>query len=208
MLDKDVVTRGLRFVFWGGLVCVLDIKINNFDLLNDVVGMLLITLGVFGLGKQEGGESYRKAMAFVKPVAVVSTLVTLLEQGGVSLGVAGHVISMLTLAGIYVFCRAMITLANHHGLLKSAASWRMTSVLFLVIYIVPLGTLSVMILAAHITGDSFNVNVGNPALGILLIGVFFIPLIHLFISTSRMRNEVDSSGPDSGTLDAAFQDQG
>jgi len=208
MLDKKTVIGGLRLIFWGALLCVLDVSINDFDVLNDVVGMLLITWGVFRLGTQDGGESYRKALVFVKIAAVVGTAYAIVDQFPVSLGVFGNLISLLILAGIYVFCRAMTTLARHHGLHRSTASWRTTGLLFLVIYIVPLGILTAITLALYLGGPSSDFQIINdPLLALPLLAVLLLPVVHLFISTSRMRNEVDDLEPGSGISEAAFQNR-
>src|SRR5262245_788226 len=72
-----------RLVFWGGLICLLDFRVNRFDLLNDVLGMVLITAGVFRLGRIPVARSYSRAMGFVKLVAVLSTIQSFLDQFGI-----------------------------------------------------------------------------------------------------------------------------
>ena len=70
----------LRLVFWGGLISVFDITFSQtvngegwkFDILNDFVGMLMITWGVFKLAEVNVHDRYRTAMLFVKVVAVLS----------------------------------------------------------------------------------------------------------------------------------------
>ena len=69
---RDAI-RPLRFIFWGGLICVLDFKVTEmsssggwqFDFLNDFVGMLMIVWGVTQLGKIDVHERYGKALSFV-----------------------------------------------------------------------------------------------------------------------------------------------
>ncbi len=61
----------LRLIFWGGIICVLDFKINGFDLLNDVAGTIMIAWGVFSLGGMSVHEHYSRVMLFVKIVAVL-----------------------------------------------------------------------------------------------------------------------------------------
>jgi hypothetical protein len=94
------------------------------------------------------------------------------------------------LVAIVTFCVAMRWFCEEAQLRKAARSWRVTTILFVVIYLLPLGLLYVMMALAIVSGRSFNVNLG-PA-GLLLLPVFAIPLIHLFVSTSRMRHDVES----------------
>ena len=65
----------LRLVFWGGLICVFDLTFSQtvngegweFDVLNDFVGMFMITWGVFQLAKIHVHERYCTATLFVRP---------------------------------------------------------------------------------------------------------------------------------------------
>jgi hypothetical protein len=58
----------LRLIFWGGLLCLIDItmtqRINGvsfkFDLLDDFLGMVLVTIGVFRLSRFAPSRSYAK----------------------------------------------------------------------------------------------------------------------------------------------------
>ena len=56
--------------------------------------------------------------------------------------------------------------------------------LFCWIYAVPLGLLCVVSIIAKTTGSSFSYQLGPEA--IIALVIFFSPLIHLFVSTSRM----------------------
>jgi hypothetical protein len=64
--------------------------------------------------------------------------------------------------------------------------------LFVLIYLVPLGSFYLLSMAAAVTGRSFNFDLG-PA-GLLVLPVFAVPLVHLFVSTSRMRRAAEA-GP-------------
>jgi hypothetical protein len=74
-------------------------------------------------------------------------------------------------------------------LARSVASWRLTTTLFVVIYLLPLGFFYLAAAWAIATGSSFHINLG--AGGLLLLPIFAVPLIHLFVSTSRMRHEAE-----------------
>ena len=60
--------------------------------------------------------------------------------------------------------------------------------LFVIVYLVPLGFLDVASIVATLADTHWHVDLGPP--GLLLIPVFVIPIIHLFVSTSRMKRAV------------------
>ena len=70
----------LRLIFLGGLVCVLDFRLNQFDLVNDLVGMVMITWGVFKMSKFDIHNRYSMAMLFIKIVAVLSCFKAFYDQ--------------------------------------------------------------------------------------------------------------------------------
>ena len=186
----------LRLIFWGGLICVFDFKINDFDLLHDLIGSLMIACGVFTLSGINVHEPYAKAMRFVQVVVVLSCLTTLMDQFGYPR--SNFISTLLWLFGtvemiaIVVFCVAIRWLCIRAELVESTRSWRTTTLLFTFIYLIPLGLFYCAAAIAIATSSSFNIQLG-PA-GLLLIPIFFAPLVHLFISTSRMKNEAMSNG--------------
>ena len=65
LYDIRSAVRPLRLIFWGGVVWILDFKINGFDLLNDVVAALLVAVGVYRLARIDAGERYGRVMEWV-----------------------------------------------------------------------------------------------------------------------------------------------
>lgn len=192
----------LRFVFWGGLLCILDFSISSkvngegfkFDILNDFVGMLLITHGVFKLAAVQVHDRYSSAMGFVKIVAVLSTFKALhdhlIYRTPEVLSVLFALLALAELIAVVVFCVAMRWLSSEAQLDYPARSWTTTIWLVTLIYLIPLGFFYAAGAVAVLTGTSFNINLG-PA-GLLLLPVFCAPLIHLFMSTSRMKSEAEA----------------
>jgi hypothetical protein len=207
---SDTVKRAitpLRLVFWGGLVCIFDLTYSQtvngrgfkFDLLDDALGALLISIGVFRLAAIRVPGSYSVAMMFVQAVSVVGVLKAIGDHFILPLPppvhFAFHVFGIISLVAIIVFCVAMRWLCDAFILPKASGSWTVTIVLFVVIYVVPLGILYLLGLASMASGRSFHFNLG-PA-GLLVLPIFAIPIIHLFVSTSRMKAAADdaSCGP-------------
>jgi hypothetical protein len=127
-------------------------------------------------------------MAFVKVVAVVSTFKELIDHWSFRTtdvwDMAWTAFSMVELAAMVVFCSTMHLLCRAYDLDEAARSWKTTTVWYVVVYTIPLGLVHASSLVAGMTGKSFHYNVGGWAL--LAIVLFAFPLIHFFVSTSRM----------------------
>ena len=185
----------LRMIFWGGLLCLFDFSFSStvngegftFDILNDFLGMILISVGVFRLGRIELTHSYSKAMIFVMVVCLISTVKALIDHAVFETAEGWDFFwtffGLVELAAIVVFCFTMRLLCHRNGLEGPANSWRTTSVLFVVVFVLPLGFLYLAILFAMVTGESFHIDLG-PA-GLLALFVLAVPLVHFFVSTSR-----------------------
>lgn len=190
---KRIVTA-LRLIFWGGIICVLDFKYNGFDIINDVIGAIMIAWGVFRLGNLDVHRHYRTAMLFVKIISILYIAEAVIAH--FNYRITGPIAFVMHLFGIakmlatVVFCVAMRWLCIAAGLSRSEKSWKITAILFGVIYLIPWGLLQFVWIICLITGKRFSFNIGPAAL--LILFVFFVPLIHLFISTSRMKREAAS----------------
>ena len=199
----------LRLIFWGGLLCLFDFwftsgsKRSGFklDILNDFVGMILITVGVFRIVAAMPPGKERRTLNLIGTVAVFSTLAAFLGhlvfEHPEPLSWALSILSLAELWAILVFCAIMGSACRHGGLDAASRSWNTTFVLFFVIYLIPLGFFHLAALVAMGTRSEFRIDLG-PA-GLLLLPVFFWPMVHFFVSTSRMARAVP--GPaDSRTL--------
>ena len=98
------------------------------------------------------------------------------------------ILALIYLAAIVVFCSSMMFLCETNHLPRAAGSWRFTRLLFILIIVVPIGLVYFAGMVAMLGGTSFRLNLG-PA-GLVLLPVFATPVIHLFVSTSRMKSEV------------------
>jgi len=186
----------LRLIFWGGLLCIFDITFSQttngqgfkFDVLNDALGTAMIAYGVFSLASAPVHGRYSSTMTFVLVVSILAVLDAIRDHFIMPLPPLVHVLQtvfgLACLAAIIAFCVAMRWYCEEAQLPQAAASWSVTTMLFVVIYLLPLGLLYLAGIYAMLTGTSFSFNLGP--VGLLVLPVFAIPLIHLFVSTSRM----------------------
>ena len=198
---KQAITP-LRLIFWGGLLCLFDLNFSQttngrgfkFDLLNDAVGAVLIAVGVSRLSAAPVPGRYPTAMTFVLVVSILAVLNTVRAHVILPLPPAVQVLvslfGLVTMAALVSFCVAMRWFCETARLPGAARSWAVTTGLFVVIYLVPLGLFYVVSAGATAVGKSFHFNLG-PA-GLLVLPVFAIPLVHFFVSTSRMRRAAEA----------------
>lgn len=194
--------RPLRLIFWGGLLCLFDFTVTDlrngeglrFDLLNDFLGMVLISAGVFGIARSEFLGPSAPGLIFVRIVCVVSSLKALIDhwvfRTPTEWSIFWNAHAILELAAVLIFCAAMVRLCRRAGLPHAGGSWRMTFALFLVLVVLPVGGLQLAVLQALLTSTRFSWNAGSAAILVLL--VLMIPFIHFFVSTSRTRREIES----------------
>ncbi len=194
----------LRMIFWGGLLCVFDLTFSStssfngrgatgfqFDILNDFVGMLLITIGVSRLSRFAIDQRYLSAIRFVYVICILCSIEVFLDHfifpRPIPLVLILNLLGLASLVATIWFCVCMRRLSIAYGMQQSAQSWVTTQWLVVSIWAIPLGLLYIAGIIAMVTGDSFHFNVGLFIVPIILVMV--VPLLHLFISTSRMRRE-------------------
>ena len=205
----------LRMIFWGGLLCIFDFSFSSassingqaptgfrFDILNDFVGMLLITVGISKLSafatsansaKLLLGDDFRLPMRFVFICSVLNCFEALVQHFIFATPTIWDIFSQLlalaTLVAVVLFCNSMGRMSQAFGLQRSEESWRTTQMLAIILWVIPLGILRLAGLGAMLTGQPFRWDIGIFVIPIL--AVMIVPLIHLFISTSRMRHEAE-----------------
>ena len=199
--DIESAIRPLRLIFWGGLLCVFDFNFSQtvngsgfkFDVFNDAVGCALIAWGAVVLASIRVHDRYAKAMTFVKIVSILAFFGAVRDHWIVRtppiIDFILNLFGLITLVAIVVFCIAMRWFCEQARLVEAAASWRTTTILFIAIYLLPLGLLYIAGTIAIAANKSFYFNPGP--LGLIVIPIFFVPIIHLFISTSRMKRSAE-----------------
>lgn len=190
--------RPLRQIFWGTLLVLLDFTFAwtsggegfRFDILDDTLGMVLITAAVARLRRIHVDSSYTARMGFIRWVAILAVVESILDHFIFAqpplltpllqiLGIAKIVASLLFLA-----CMGRLCLEARW--IKAARRWHITLALFLVFYGVPYGLLLIIAMSA---GESFHIDAGP---GMLLIALLFlVPLVSFFRATSTMARSAE-----------------
>ena len=220
MKNPSAVISALRLIFWGGLLCIIDLHFSQttsrngvesgfrFDLLNDVFGMILIGLGIRTLSRLDVNRSYAKEMGFIFMACIVGGIVAIdshfLYEDPALIALLRIGAGMVTLAATLIFCVAMGRVAEKFGLPRSLKSWKTTKVLVIVLWVAPLGLSYTSSIINIIGGGDFSIDLGPMVIPILLL--FLWPLVHTFISTSRMKNEIEGAGKMLSASSVLFKD--
>lgn len=140
----------LRLIFWGGMICILDFSITDnatykFDIISDVIGTIMITVGVFRLAEFEVHRRYSSAISFVKIIAILGIVAAIREhflfQSPLPIVFVELLVGLASLGAVIALCVAMRWLSEDAGLGRAAQSWQTTMVLFVVLYALPMGLL-------------------------------------------------------------------
>jgi hypothetical protein len=199
----DSAAGPLGWIFWGVLICILDLNIAQssgdygvrFDFVNDVIGTVLIAAGVFRLAQFEAGPTYATAMVLVKASALMAIAEAALSHFVVPLNhplaLVMWVLKDCVIAATVLFCFAMNWLSQSHGLGESLASWRTTCWLMVCLYLVPMSLLQLVVLVVMLGGGG-RIQFQSLPLTVLVILVMLIPGVHLLLSLRRMSSEAES----------------
>lgn len=172
----------------------------NIDLMNDVIGGILILVGLTSLRPRSTSDLYRWAITAGQVVATVAIMEAALNHYIFEhprwLAFLVSAFSMCKPLACFVFCLAMIHLCGNLSLLRARSSWKTTALLFLLFYVLPLilftaaaDTLGFRRFAFSLDGDGAS-NLVAWGGWLLLVPVgLALPWLHLFVSTSRMIEE-------------------
>src|SRR5436309_3272362 len=83
----------LRLIFWGALLWIIDFRINGFDIANDLLGSILVAIGVVRLARINVSERYNRVMGWVRLLVLISVPVVLMKMLGVAS--AGQPVTLL-----------------------------------------------------------------------------------------------------------------
>lgn len=192
-------------IFWGTLICVFDLHFSftsngtgfRFDLINDVLGAIMVTWGVSQL--QPLMKEFRSAqiMRFCHVMASLCILDAVVDHviapWPMPLQVLSIVFRFVCLAAIFQFCSAMRIFCFAAGLLEAERSWILSQRLFLFLNLIPAAILQLLSFVALTGGTRGRVQV-DPlmgALGLVAVIAAIIPLVYLLWTIWATRRELD-----------------
>lgn len=196
----------------GSIVVLLDFTFSistngsgfRFDVINDVIGMLLILVGLVRLASFRIDSQYDSTFRFLKTVALICCF-----EAGFNhfifatpepwiLSFAILILGLAKLVAVIYFCRSMIRLSQHYLLPQSAASWTETMKWVGLFWVVP------MLIILSLSGYTLMINPrAEFNLGVFFlpaIALMLLPVIRLFSAISVMRREAILGEPSSKML--------
>lgn len=191
-------TSSARLISLGFLLWTLDIRIAvhlggsswSWDLLNDALGMVLCTLGLLALASLNSEPRFRGTMAALSLVCAFAALLALLEslrpRTVEDLAPAVPILRWIGAGAIAAFCVTVSRFCRAEAAETAAQSWILTLVLF---YLATTGAPIVLEIATPSTARP-DMPLGHPLATTLLVGALqCVPVVHSFVSTSRMRRK-------------------
>lgn len=193
--------RPLRHIFWGALLVLLDVAFTltsggegfRIDILNDTLGMALITAAVARLRGIPVSASHAARMKFIHWVSILVVIESAIDHLIFArpwlLTFLWQILGMAKIVALLLFCACMRDLCVEGMLARAARRWRTTLVLFVFLYGIPFGSLQIAGLITMLAGGSFHIDLGP---GMLVIGaIFFVPLVSFFRATSAMARSAE-----------------
>lgn len=203
--DANAANNALGKLFWGTLICVFDLHFFftsndsgfRFDLINDVVGTIMIAWGVSQLQPLVHESRYAQIMRFCHLMAILCVLDAVVDHviapWPVPLRVLSLVFGFVCLIAIFQFCSAMHIFCSAGGLPEAERSWGHSQRLFLFLNLIPAAIMQLLSLVALVGGTRGRVQV-DPligALGLVATIAAIIPLVYLLWTIWATRRELN-----------------
>ncbi len=210
---KKIITS-LRLIFWGALICLIHIKINQFDIINDFIGKVMIMCAILSLAKITVSPTYKSRMFYNSVVVVIATILSFFSDVVFPLSssqpiviqndttffptflvTVAAVINLCFIWGWFWFCLCMKEFCEQRDMERCAASWEYSKNLVFYVFFIP-ACLGQLLLIFVLPGRSVTPSLG-PFVLLALIIFFFVAwvTIHFLISISRMMRAIRDLEP-------------
>lgn len=206
----------LRLIFWGMLICVIDITYTEtvrasgeligggrFDFVNDIVGCIMIAIGVNKLRKYLVSDRYSSWMSFVFWISVIDCFGAVHEHflypRSAPWQFVLSVYGLVELLAVLMFCECMRLWSESFHFPRSAKSWLWTWRLLAWIQVVPLGLIWLISVPFILSDQSVTTHDSHSPLAYLVLVAIYVPLIHGLVSLSRTIWDIqarDGASPD------------
>lgn len=189
----------LRLIFWGSAICFFDLSIGQTnrgsgfrcDLINDVVGAVLIIKGVLGL-RNWLGRFEPRSLNFTLLGSWIALAAAFLDFLIIPwppvVGLLLAVVGTLPAIAMAVLTACLRRFCESNGWIRAAESWRVTTILALVFLVGP-SVLAVVVQLVNLAARSGVLN-NNQRAAVMLSAVAFlvgaiVTLWHFLVSTRR-----------------------
>ena len=178
-------------LIWGSVLVGVDLEINGFDLLIDVVGALmvasaLVVLSRIGVGPARSAFLVGLCLSLV--VAATSTVDIGLGLNGSPLPAWLELLSAaLSVAVPLSLAVGMRHLSAQLGWDAVHSSWETTLRLLVLLTAIPAAVLAVLVVATGSVGEQLEVSPGVFVLGFVGVVIMASPFVHLLVSLVRTR---------------------
>ena len=197
-LWRQRIRHGMTFLIVGGFLCLIDLKYTRlnrsgtsvsgwrFDFLNDTLGVALILYGLKEFWSAPFGEKFNWLIRGACLIACVSLLLTFVEYRVFKVPdwwvAIRNIWGMVRLAGVVMFCHAMVLMAEVMGLNRSLRSWKFTERMFWFLYVLPLGAAYVVSFGAVLKLWK-GLQSESTLLTVSVLGLLALPLLSMIRST-------------------------
>jgi len=176
MIDRPALARIARLLLLATLIIVIDLRFEGFDVINDVVGAVLVIVGIVRLPAAiPPPVRFHNALLALAAVALAAAIAEQFDTGGVVAAVLGwsNVVGAWLTARLF----AEVFAAEDDDIFT--AQWSASERLLLWLGIAPITGLSIL-------GWFFGPAEGDLGVfAIMTILVAALPLLHLLVSLYR-----------------------
>lgn len=176
MIDRPALARIARLLLLATLIIVIDLRFEGFDVINDVVGAVLVIVGIVRLpGAIPPPVRSHNALLALAAVALAAAIAEQFDTGGVVAAVLGW----SNVVGAWLTARLFAEVFAAEDDDVFTAQWSASERLLLWLGIAPIIGLSIL-------GWFFGPAEGDLGVfAILTIVVAALPLLHLLVSLYR-----------------------
>jgi hypothetical protein len=198
--------QALRLLFWCGILYILDFNLScgggdctsGFDIFTDIIGLILISIGIFKLDTEEVLESYSEKMWFIKLASLLAIIIQIIPWSRIpALDGVDLILGVIIVIAIGTFSQVMHSLSRDQGFSRSEHLWKKTHLAVIAVYVIPTCLFSLLSLVIIILNRFSLYEISyhslHPAIAVILlvsIPVFFLPLVLLFLATNKLKSEI------------------
>lgn len=173
MMDRPALAHAARMLLLATLIIVIDIRIGSFDLINDLVGAVLVLIAITRLRIAVPEPARLHSPLYV--LAVVGIGAAIAEQIDPG-SIVGAILGWSNAFGAWLTARLLAAAFAARGDDLLAAQWSASERLILWLGIIPLVSLSTI--GWMLSPGSADLG----GIGIMIIVLAALPLLHLLIS--------------------------